>query len=100
MARKPRGARQAVGISETQGDAATPAEATFKVTSARAAVKPGRTREPGSAPGESDRTESMIEARLGLGRQAPPAGWLQAYIDEASPSRITGWLWDPQQPQR
>ena len=27
----------------------------------------------------------------------PPAGWLQAYIDE-SPSRITGWLWDPQQP--
>ena len=27
-------------------------------------------------------------------------GWLQAYIDEANPSRITGWLWDPQQPQR
>jgi GT2 family glycosyltransferase/glycosyltransferase involved in cell wall biosynthesis len=32
--------------------------------------------------------------------QPPPAGWLQAYIDEVNPSRITGWLWNPQQPQQ
>lgn len=32
-------------------------------------------------------------------RQPPPEGWLQAYIDEATPSRVTGWLWNPQQPE-
>src|SRR5229473_5370483 len=31
-------------------------------------------------------------------RAAPPAPALQGYIDEASRSRITGWVWNPQQP--
>src|SRR6266851_2385272 len=29
---------------------------------------------------------------------APPGHPLQGYIDEASSSRITGWVWNPQQP--
>ena len=32
--------------------------------------------------------------------QSRPASRLQAYIDEARPDRITGWVWDPQQPMR
>jgi len=39
------------------------------------------------------------DSALVADRRNPPAGWLQAFIDEANPSRITGWLWDPQQPQ-
>jgi hypothetical protein len=30
----------------------------------------------------------------------PPENFLRGYIDEASCSRITGWVWDPKRPQR
>jgi glycosyltransferase involved in cell wall biosynthesis len=33
-------------------------------------------------------------------RVAPPDDPLQGHIDEASSSRIVGWVWDPQQPER
>jgi GT2 family glycosyltransferase/glycosyltransferase involved in cell wall biosynthesis len=41
------------------------------------------------------------EARIGdrQDRAAPPDHPLQGYIDEANSSRITGWVWDPQQPE-
>ncbi len=29
-----------------------------------------------------------------------PATWLHGFIDEARANRITGWVWDPQQPQQ
>ena len=115
MARNSRGGRQASGAPETPGAAAADARPP-KAASAKAATRatiaksapanPGRTRRPTAAAGERSGLGSAIEAMLaGVeaapdgDRQSPPAGWLQAYIDEANPSRITGWLWDPQQPQ-
>lgn len=42
------------------------------------------------------------EARLGDGHDAAalPNHTLQGYVDEANHTRITGWVWDPQQPER
>jgi hypothetical protein len=100
MARNSRETRQVSGTPKAQGGLVP--KAAGKKTAA--ATKPAA-----ATSGESAGLGSAIAAMLGSGQPGPlaapdddgrpaPAGWLQAYIDETSPSRITGWLWDPQQP--
>src|SRR5687768_4081159 len=109
MAKNSRGGRRDSGTPEAQGGLVAPAAALSKArapktaattkpaTAQSGAAKLGRTRKSTPAPAESTGLGSAIEAMLGSAQaaaddtQTPPPGWLQAYIDEANPSRITGW---------
>ena len=109
VSREKRGGLAVASVADAVAPSGSAAPVSRKFVTAAVALKPGA-RKTGGKTGQrtargggqvADLADKTREARTAdrQDRPPPPDHALQGYIDEANGSRITGWVWNPKDPE-